>query len=211
MDRYKEAVFGWVDRRMGDLSEWNQTIWHYGETALREYKSAAWYVARLKRRGVRGRSRHRRHADRVPRHLVQRTTARASRAYAEYDAVPGNCQAAATRKMPRAGLSPHAGGHTDPHSALGISALGGALAAKAAMTRAGAQGHHRVLRRAGGEVAPVQAGACGQGLLRQAGRRDQLPPDAICCRWSTRRAGIPIAARAMPASTPSNAPSRKAG
>ena len=61
-------------------------------------------------------------------------------AYAEYDAVPGNCQAAATRKMPRAGLSPHAGGHTDPHSALGISALGGALAAKAAMTELGLKG-----------------------------------------------------------------------
>ena len=51
MDRYKETVFGWVDRRMGDLSDWNQTIWHYGETALREYKSAAWYVARLKQEG----------------------------------------------------------------------------------------------------------------------------------------------------------------
>ena len=42
--------------------------------------------------------------------------------------------------MPRAGLSPHAGGHTDPHSALGISALGGALAAKAAMTELGLKG-----------------------------------------------------------------------
>ena len=56
-------------------------------------------------------------------------------AYAEYDAVPGNCQAATTRKMPREGLSKHAAGHTDPHSALGIGALGGLLAAKAAMEK----------------------------------------------------------------------------
>jgi len=68
------------------------------------------------------------------------------RAYAEYDAVPGNCQAAATRKMPRPGLSRHAAGHTDPHSALGIGALGGALAAKAAMERFGIQRHNRLFR-----------------------------------------------------------------
>ena len=60
--------------------------------------------------------------------------------YGEYDAVPGNCQAATTCKMPRDGLSRFAPGHTDPHSALGISALGGVLAAKAAnaMARVGA-------------------------------------------------------------------------
>jgi aminobenzoyl-glutamate utilization protein B len=139
MDRYKEAVFGWVDRRMGDLSDWNQIIWHYGETALREYKSSAWYVARLKDEGFEVEA----GTGGMP------TAFRATwsngagpriAAYAEYDAVPGNCQAAATRKMPRKGLSPHAGGHTDPHSALGISALGGALAAKAAMTQLGLKG-----------------------------------------------------------------------
>ena len=78
-----------------------------------------------------------------PRHSARpgRTVrSRASPAYSEYDAVPGNCQAAATKKMPRAGLSPHAGGHTDPHSALGIGALGGALAAKAVMQAEGIKG-----------------------------------------------------------------------
>ena len=60
--------------------------------------------------------------------------------YAEYDAVPGSCQAAATREEPRAGLSRHAAGHTDPHSALGIGALGGVLAAKSVMESAGITG-----------------------------------------------------------------------
>ena len=194
MDRYKEAAFGWVDRRMGDLSDWNQIIWHYGETALREYKSAAWYVARLKQEGFEVEA----GTGGMP------TAFRATwsngagpriAAYAEYDAVPGNCQAAATRKMPRAGLSPHAGGHTDPHSALGISALGGALAAKAAMTELGLKGTIVLLRRAGGEAAPVEAGPCGQGLLRQARRRDQLPPDLHAAAGQHRALGHPLRRR----------------
>ena len=48
--------------------------------------------------------------------------------YAEYDGIPGNCQAASTRREPRAGLGFQAGGHTDPHSGLGIAGLGAALA-----------------------------------------------------------------------------------
>src|SRR5262249_54391409 len=60
--------------------------------------------------------------------------------YAEYDGIPGNCQAADVVRRPRDGLSPQAGGHTDPHSAPGISALARFLAAKAAMRRHGMRG-----------------------------------------------------------------------
>jgi aminobenzoyl-glutamate utilization protein B len=60
--------------------------------------------------------------------------------YAEYDGIPGNCQAASTRREPRPGLGYQAGGHTDPHSGLGMAALGGLLAAKAAMERHGIHG-----------------------------------------------------------------------
>ena len=60
--------------------------------------------------------------------------------YAEYDAVPANCQAAATEQRPRDGLSPLAAGHTDPHSALGVGALGGLLATKAVMQAEGIAG-----------------------------------------------------------------------
>ncbi len=207
MDRYKEAVFGWVDQPHGRPVGWNQTIWHYGETALREYKSSAWYVARLKDEGFEVEA----GTGGMP------TAFRATwsngagpriAAYAEYDAVPGNCQAAATKKMPRAGLSPHAGGHTDPHSALGISALGGALAAKAVMTELGLKGtivFSANRRRSCG---------CRSRCMRpRAITTSSMPRSAstrpTCCRWSIRRAGIPIAAPAMPASTPSNAPSRR--
>ncbi len=130
----KKTAFDWVEARMGDLSDWNQIIWHWAETAMREYRSAAWYVERLTAEGFE-----------VEAGTGGMPTAFGARfsmgqgpvlaCYCEYDAVPGNCQAASTRQEPRAGLSPSAPGHTDPHSALGISVLGGALATKAAMER----------------------------------------------------------------------------
>ena len=49
-------------------------------------------------------------------------------------------QEAIARREPRAGTHLHAAGHTDPHSALGIGALAGVLAARAAMERHGLKG-----------------------------------------------------------------------
>ena len=123
-----------VDSHAAKLSQWCSTIFDYGETAWREYRSAKWYVARLRAEGFD-----------VEAGSGGMPTAFAAHwsngdgpvigMYAEYDAIPGNCQAATTRKAPRDGLSVHAGGHTDPHSGLGIGALGGLLATKAAMQR----------------------------------------------------------------------------
>jgi aminobenzoyl-glutamate utilization protein B len=121
------------------LSDWHRTIWEFAEPAWREYRSAAWFVERLEQAGFE-----------VEAGSGGMPTAFAARwsngpgptvaGYAEYDAVPGNCQAAATRPGPRAGLSAFAPGHTDPHSALGIGALAGLLAAKHAMIGAGIRG-----------------------------------------------------------------------
>lgn len=135
----KNHALGWVDKNLGDLSDWNQIIWHYAEPALREYKSAAWYVDRLKREGFEVEA----GSAGMPTAFAARFSTGAGptlAAYAEYDAVPGNCQAASTKCEPRPGLSKYAAGHTDPHSALGIAALGGALAAKAAMEKFGLKG-----------------------------------------------------------------------
>ena len=131
----KQFAFGWVDQHRGALSEWHRTIWEFAEPAWREYRSAAWFVDRLRREGFE-----------VEAGSGGMPTAFAARwsnghgptvaAYAEYDAVPGNCQAAATHRGPRPGLSEFAAGHTDPHSALGIGALAGILAAKHAMQSA---------------------------------------------------------------------------
>jgi len=131
----KQNIFDWVQQHSPDLSNWHQVIFHFGETAWREYRSSAWYIERLEAEGF----------------TVEVGSGGMPTAfcatwsngeggptiggYAEYDAVPGNCQAADVEQKPRPGLSKHAGGHTDPHSALGIGALGGFLAAKATMEK----------------------------------------------------------------------------
>lgn len=142
MSRYKEFALDWVERHRQQLSDWHQLIWHYAEPAFREYKSSAWYVELLEAEGFT--------VERGSGGMPTAFCATFSQGqgpllatYGEYDAVPGNCQAATTCKQPRDGLSRFAPGHTDPHSALGISALGGALAAKATMQEFGLQGSIR--------------------------------------------------------------------
>ena len=40
MTAAKQTALDCIDARMGELSDWNQLIWHYGETPWREYRSA---------------------------------------------------------------------------------------------------------------------------------------------------------------------------
>ena len=139
MSPVKKLALDWVHEHRGQLSTWHRTIWDFAEPAWREYRSAAWFVARLREAGFA-----------VEAGSAGMPTAFAAHwsngpgpsvaTYAEYDAVPGNCQAAATTRRPRVGLSPHAPGHTDPHSALGIGALAGILATQHAMQQAGVTG-----------------------------------------------------------------------
>lgn len=133
MSEAKRGAHRWIDAVRPQWSQWNATIWNFGETAWREYRSAAWYVQRLEEEGFE-----------IERGSGGMPTAFHARkghggpviaAYAEYDAVPDNCQAADTVERPRDGISRRAGGHTDPHSALGVAALVGALAAARAMER----------------------------------------------------------------------------
>ena len=128
-----------VDARMSELSDWCATIFDFGETAWREYRSAEWYVARLRAEGFSVEE----GSGGMPTAFCAEWSNGAGPVigmYAEYDAVPGNCQAALPRKAPRSGLGFQAGGHTDPHSGLGISTLGGLLATKAAMEKHGIKG-----------------------------------------------------------------------
>lgn len=128
-----------LDDCQSSLSAWTRTIFEFGETAWREYQSAAWYVKLLKQEGF--------SVEEGSGGMPTAFCAHWSNGpgptigmYAEYDAVPGNCQDAATVKRPRPGLGEHAGGHTDPHSGLGIASLGGLLATKAAMQHHGIGG-----------------------------------------------------------------------
>ena len=134
----KRTAVDWVAQNAGRLSEAHQKIWHYAEPAWREYRSAAFYVDLLRREGFE-----------VEEGSAGMPTAFVATwgkggpvlaSYAEYDAVPGNSQQPVPYPAPREGVHRWAAGHTDPHSALGIGALGGVLAAKAAMEAHGLSG-----------------------------------------------------------------------
>ncbi len=133
MREYKD-ISNWIEKNSKNLSNWNQIIWNLAEPAWREYKSSKLYIEILKKNNFK-----------VEESSAGMPTAFCAEwdngsgptlaTYAEYDAVPGQCQAAVPYKKPRTGLTEHASGHTDPHSALGISTLGGLLATKAVMEK----------------------------------------------------------------------------
>ncbi len=135
----QSAALTSVDARAAELSDWCAAIFDFAETAWREYRSCAWYVDRLRAEGFTVEA----GSAGMPTAFCAEWSNGAGPViglYAEYDAVPGMCQAASTRREPRPGLGYQAGGHTDPHSGLGIGALGGLLATKAAMEQHGIPG-----------------------------------------------------------------------
>ncbi len=137
-DAAKQFALGWVETNRQRLSDLDLEIWRYAEPAWREYKSAAAYCDLLRREGFDVEI----GSGGMPTAFM--ATWGSGRpvigAYAEYDAVPGNSQQPVPYQAPREGLHPYAAGHTDPHSMLGVGALTGVLAAKAAMERDGLPG-----------------------------------------------------------------------
>ncbi len=131
LSKAQRVALGWVADNEQNLSDWNQVIWQFAEPAWREYRSAAWYVERLRAEGFSVEE----GSGGMPTAFMATygNGAPVLGAYAEYDVVPGNCQDATPYPKPRDGLSRFAAGHTDPHSALGIGALAGLLGAKHAM------------------------------------------------------------------------------
>ncbi len=135
----KQTALTWLSQNAAALSQDHMTIWHMHEPAWREYRSAAWYVERLRKEGF----------------TVEEGSGGMPTAfcatwsngdgptiggYAEYDAVPGRSQDPVPFPKPRDGVSPYAAGHTDPHSALGMGSFAGFLAAKHAMEAHGIKG-----------------------------------------------------------------------
>ena len=144
IDQAKATALRWVDDNHQDWSSWNALIWDFAETAWREYRSADWYVRKLTGEGFTVEE----GSGGMPTAFSASWTngkGPAVMTYAEYDAVPGNCQIADVYRAPRRGLSRFAAGHTDPHSAVGIGALTGLLAAKAAMEKTGISGTLRFM------------------------------------------------------------------
>lgn len=160
-DEAKATARAWIDGNMDRLSQWHRHIWELAEPAWREFQSAAWYVDRLRAEGFTVEA----GSGGMPTAFAAEWTngqgGPVLLTYAEYDAVPGNCQAAGHQEEPRDGLSEFAPGHTDPHSALGISTLAGLLAAKHAMEIHGITG---TLKYTGEPAEKVQGSKVVHGL-----------------------------------------------
>ncbi|MFQ4150402.1 amidohydrolase [Arthrobacter sp. LAPM80] len=157
----KATAQQWISENMDRLSAWHRHIWDLAEPAWREYKSAQWYVELLRAEGFTVEAGS---ADMPTAFSAEWSLGQGGPVlltYAEYDAVPGNCQSAGTDPSPRDGLSPYAPGHTDPHSALGISTLAGLLGAKHAMTVHGIAG---TLKYTGEPAEKVQGSKVVHGL-----------------------------------------------
>lgn len=132
MNSVEHFAFRYLENRAAELSEWTSKIFHFAEPAWREYQSAQWYVDQLRAHGF--------DVEAGSGGMPTAFCARWSQGngptigmYAEYDAVPDNCQAAVPYQSPRGDFSYSAAGHTDPHSGLGIAGFGGLLATQAAM------------------------------------------------------------------------------
>lgn len=141
---HKQSLIEWVASEQPHWSGWHSAIWHFAEPAWREYQSAEWYVRTLTKAGFSVES----GSGGMPTAFSATWSSGEGPtilAYAEYDAVVGNCQAASVRREPRDGLSPLAPGHTDPHSALGVSTLVGVLAAQHVMQQTGIKGTLRYM------------------------------------------------------------------
>jgi len=136
----KRTALDWVDRNTPRLSADHMTIWHLHEPSWREYKSAAWYVERLRAEGFAVEAGSAGMPTAFCATWEQGSGGPTIGCYAEYDAVPGTSQEAVPYRKPRAGVHLNAAGHTDPHSALGLGGLTGALAMQAAMQAHGIAG-----------------------------------------------------------------------
>lgn len=156
----KAHARAWVDEHRAELSEWHRTIWDFAEPAWHEHRSAAWYVDLLRREGFEVEE----GSGGMPTAFSATWSAGNGPTlltYAEYDAVPENSQQAGTAPGPRPGTTERSAGHTDPHSALGITTLGALLATKDTMRRHGIGG---TLRYTGEPAEKMQGSKVVHGL-----------------------------------------------
>jgi aminobenzoyl-glutamate utilization protein B len=141
-EKVKAETLDWVDTNHKRLSDFHLEIWNYAETAWREYRSAKAYVELLRGEGFDVEE----GSGDMPTAFVATWGEEGPvlGSFAEYDAVPGFSQQPVPYRAPREGLHTWAPGHTDPHSALGVAALTGVLAAKHAMEKHNLKGTLRL-------------------------------------------------------------------
>ena len=130
-----KVALNWVNQNRKRLEKLSKTIWEYAEVGFCEYRSAELLALELEKegfkteRGVAG----------MPTAFV--ATCGSARPVigilGEYDALPGLSQKVSADKEP---VKPGGAGHGCGHNLLGVGSLGGILAAKEAMIKAGIRG-----------------------------------------------------------------------
>ncbi len=101
-NQYDEKKFAhdWIDDNSGRISAFNKEIWDYAEPAWREYRSAKAYVDLLRAEGF---TVEEGSGDMPTAFLATWGEGKpVLGTYAEYDAVPGNCQQVTSRTRRRA-------------------------------------------------------------------------------------------------------------
>ncbi|MHC4396247.1 MAG: amidohydrolase [Planctomycetota bacterium] len=169
-DTYKQQAIEWVEANKATLNKASMVIWNFAETGLAEHKSAEYLADMLERDGF----------------AVQRSIADMPTAFvatygsgepvigilAEYDALPGLSQkAATTHKEPlvRAGS-----GHGCGHSLFGVGSAGGAMAIKSVMKKHKLAGTIKLFG------CPAEETLVGKVYMAKAGIFDDLD---ICLDW----------------------------
>src|SRR5262249_19849426 len=119
-----------VDQRTDMLKQVNHSIWEYAEVGLKEHKSSALLIDKLKENGFTVKT----GVAHMPTAFVATfgSGAPVIGMLAEYDALPDLSQKAAPQREPAV---EGGAGHACGHSGLGTAALGAAIAAKTAMEK----------------------------------------------------------------------------
>jgi aminobenzoyl-glutamate utilization protein B len=134
-EKAKQTAFEWVDKNQEMLAEISDKIWEYAELGYVEFKSAELLADELEK-----------HDFKVEREVAGIPTAFVGTwgggepvigVMGEYDALPGLSQKAVPEKDPIKKGDP---GHGCGHNIHGTSGLGGAIALRYAMEKAGIEG-----------------------------------------------------------------------
>ena len=126
----KQTVLEWVDQHQSELIQLSDQIWEWAEPGLHEHQSAAALIQLLKENGF---SVEEGVADMPTAFVASYGSGHPVIAIlGEYDALPGLSQ---TRHYEKEVARPGAAGHGCGHNLLGVGAVGGALALRAAMEK----------------------------------------------------------------------------
>jgi aminobenzoyl-glutamate utilization protein B len=165
----KKEALAWVDTNMSNLSELNDQIWRFAETAMEEYGSSEALASYLEKMGF----------------AVEKGIAGLPTAFvgvygsgqpvigflAEYDALPGLSQETVSTRKPIKEGEP---GHGCGHNIFGVASVAGAVAAKDVMARHNLQGTIKVFG------CPAEETVEGKVFMARAGVFDGL---SCCIQW----------------------------